>query len=642
MLRALGTKIPPLVRNYENLCLGNNYTTTLHVLCTAIVKLGKVVPVNTVYRAPGGALPASFWCKQPEGVQVWLATECVAIPCAPPNVRLYISPHERPDGMCLRAQGGMELAFMSTTTAKAEAMAYAKRAPGMLLFEIQQGFVARGASISWLSQYPNEEEVLFPPLTTLEVVGSRVEGCVVIVELRPCIKAPGTLKCGAYDIVYAAKARERALREKEDAEAAALAEKRKAKELQEVKQRQIAWQQRMAEVRLAASRRQGASTAAKLAETAKAQRKAAWKRAVDSQASEREQASLMEQLQKAERDAAAAEAEAADKADLLRRATEAEARALKMKQDAERKAGQRNWKLARSYGEAEYMKAVVRAKNLAAAKAEHDLTLMEEKQQEVQSYEAAAPAAAPSGEYYSLDANPAASAKPEKPKAEEGEKELPPAPVEELGFAWSDKPPHARIELTSKVDAVMATQKLLEVVGPQERWVEDGIRDDDMEMAERCFQRIAEQCSLSKKWRSRVVEEGFFEATAKCLLKYEDVPDRDERAVLMRFAASVALASLAQKASSEGIQDKAQVCLSQLAFLYDFNGGWASDALQNLTIDHQDNTFKILRAGGLVPWLHEDSRVMLPEPLSTYFGNKKSKRNLKIKNPNKGAKGGDD
>ena len=47
-------------------------------------------------------------------------------------------------------------------------------------------------------------------------------------------------------------------------------------------------------------------------------------------------------------------------------------------------------------------------------------------------------------------------------------------------------------------------------------------------------------------------------------------------------------------------------------------------------------------AGGLVPWLHEDSRVMLPEPLPTYFGNKKSKRNLKIKNPNKGAKGGDD
>ena len=79
------------------------------------------------------------------------------------------------------------------------------------------------------------------------------------------------------------------------------------------------------------------------------------------------------------------------------------------------------------------------------------------------------------------------------------------------------------------------------------------------------------------------------------------MPDRDERAVLLRHAASVALAALSQKAVAEGVQDKAQVCLSQLAFLYDFNGGWASDALQNLTMDHQENTFKILRAGGLVP-----------------------------------------
>lgn len=52
----------------------------------------------------------------------------------------------------LRA-GGLEYAFMSTTMDKEEAMKYARRAPGMILFEIDQGFVARGASISWLSQY---------------------------------------------------------------------------------------------------------------------------------------------------------------------------------------------------------------------------------------------------------------------------------------------------------------------------------------------------------------------------------------------------------------------------------------------------------------------------------------------------------
>lgn len=71
-----------------------------------------------VYRAPGGALPNSFWARDPHtGVQ-----------------------------------GGLELAFMSTTVDKEEAMKYARRAPGMILFEIQQGFVARGASVAWLSQ----------------------------------------------------------------------------------------------------------------------------------------------------------------------------------------------------------------------------------------------------------------------------------------------------------------------------------------------------------------------------------------------------------------------------------------------------------------------------------------------------------
>ena len=78
-------------------------------------------------------------------------------------------------------------------------MKYARRAPGKVLFEIQQGFVARGASISWLSQYPNEEEILFPPLTALEVRESRVEGSVLIVNLQPSMKPP-SIKTGNADV----------------------------------------------------------------------------------------------------------------------------------------------------------------------------------------------------------------------------------------------------------------------------------------------------------------------------------------------------------------------------------------------------------------------------------------------------------
>ena len=53
-----------------------------------------------------------------------------------------------------------------------------------LCFEIQMGMIDRGAEISWLSQYPHEKEILFAPLTGLEVVGSRVDGGTLVAEMR--------------------------------------------------------------------------------------------------------------------------------------------------------------------------------------------------------------------------------------------------------------------------------------------------------------------------------------------------------------------------------------------------------------------------------------------------------------------------
>ena len=56
--------------------------------------------------------------------------------------------------------------------------------PAGVIFEIHQG-VDRGASLSWLSQYPHEEEVTFSPLTALEVRGRRIEGAYIVVEMVP-------------------------------------------------------------------------------------------------------------------------------------------------------------------------------------------------------------------------------------------------------------------------------------------------------------------------------------------------------------------------------------------------------------------------------------------------------------------------
>ena len=62
---------------------------------------------------------------------------------------------------------------MSLTTAKHTAFQYsgASKERGTV-FEVQAGRVDIGASISFLSQYPGEEEYLMPPLSCLEVFTS--------------------------------------------------------------------------------------------------------------------------------------------------------------------------------------------------------------------------------------------------------------------------------------------------------------------------------------------------------------------------------------------------------------------------------------------------------------------------------------
>ena len=85
--------------------------------------------------------------------------------------------HERSSSA--EPRGGVEMGFMSTTTQRDVALAYAAQGSG-ILFEIHMGLVDRGAQLGWLSQYPTESEILFAPLTTMEIVGLRTEGTVVV------------------------------------------------------------------------------------------------------------------------------------------------------------------------------------------------------------------------------------------------------------------------------------------------------------------------------------------------------------------------------------------------------------------------------------------------------------------------------
>lgn len=69
------------------------------------------------------------------------------------------------------AKGGTELAPLSTTNSLRVAVQYASSDQPMLIKLRTDTFMARGASIAWLSAFPAESETLYPPLTFLKPTG---------------------------------------------------------------------------------------------------------------------------------------------------------------------------------------------------------------------------------------------------------------------------------------------------------------------------------------------------------------------------------------------------------------------------------------------------------------------------------------
>mmetsp|Transcript_51515 Transcript_51515/g.102527 ORF Transcript_51515/g.102527 Transcript_51515/m.102527 type:complete len:105 (-) Transcript_51515:162-476(-) len=74
---------------------------------------------------------------------------------------------------------------MSASANREVALEYAARSAAGIIFQIHQPMADRGADLSWLSQYPHEQEVTFPAITSLEVRDQRIEGSIVVVELIP-------------------------------------------------------------------------------------------------------------------------------------------------------------------------------------------------------------------------------------------------------------------------------------------------------------------------------------------------------------------------------------------------------------------------------------------------------------------------
>ena len=142
---------PMLVQKCEALTRGNRYATSIHAVTSCVLKLAKVTKACKVYRGLKDAqLPEAFFKPNKYGVR-----------------------------------GGIEFGFTSTSKSRDEALSYAVDMGGApTIFEMQTGMVDRGASISVLSQYPWEEEILFAPLLGMEVQHTRVNGNTLVVQLR--------------------------------------------------------------------------------------------------------------------------------------------------------------------------------------------------------------------------------------------------------------------------------------------------------------------------------------------------------------------------------------------------------------------------------------------------------------------------
>lgn len=132
------------VEEEQKLSMGNKYPTTIHMIQSAISKLGKISTVQKGFTGLSGLLlPERFWKDHPY----------------------------------LKTKGGVEGGFTSLTSKKEVAMHYATLSKGKMgtLFEVDMSTVDRGAEIKWLSQYPHEDETLLPPLTFLHVDHIRVD-----------------------------------------------------------------------------------------------------------------------------------------------------------------------------------------------------------------------------------------------------------------------------------------------------------------------------------------------------------------------------------------------------------------------------------------------------------------------------------
>lgn len=144
----------------------NDWSTSLAVLYNAIIKLSHMSEPAVVFRGvkeDKRKLPDYF---------------------LPP-------PESNTPGAAARVQvafaGGVEKAFMSTTKDPLTAVRYAGSVDAGSIMQLTFDIGSRGAMVNWLSQYPAEEELLYPPCTSLTCAKMQQVGCRRVLQVKASV-----------------------------------------------------------------------------------------------------------------------------------------------------------------------------------------------------------------------------------------------------------------------------------------------------------------------------------------------------------------------------------------------------------------------------------------------------------------------
>lgn len=194
-LRFASKKFP---KKWTDHLKNNTYTNAIHACNSMLRKASSIsnIPPNRSVSAcvPDLCMPLAPEAEVPSGTNCRTARK----------VYRGISGVKLPEQLLHAKEGGgrggVDFGFLSTTLNRDVAVNYVGEGEMPVLFEFEVGDIDRGASISFLSQYPGEDEILIPPLSYMEVVGEsfQLDTGSVIVNVYPA-----RINCNLKGKVYA-------------------------------------------------------------------------------------------------------------------------------------------------------------------------------------------------------------------------------------------------------------------------------------------------------------------------------------------------------------------------------------------------------------------------------------------------------